>query len=459
MKEIKMEYKEFLDMKNNQGADTGFTPIFMINDMFDFQRSLTEWAIKKGRAAIFADCGLGKTLMELVWSENIHRKTNKPVLNLAPLAVTYQTVKEGAKFGVEVIRSNDGKIKNGIIITNYQQLHKFNPADFAGVVCDESGILKSFDGATRDLIINFMKKMPYRLLATATAAPNDYFELGNSSEALGYLGFLDILTRYFKNDQNNCSLRKLFGEMPKFRFKGHSEIPFWRFVTSWARAIRKPSDLGFDDTGFILHPLEKNNHIIETDYIPPGMLFSLPATNLRSQREETKRTVKERCEKAAAIVSEISGPSVLWCNRNEEGDLLEKIIPESTQVSGKDKDDSKERKFIDFSEGNIKRLITKPKIGAWGLNWQHCAHMVYFPNHSYEQLYQSIRRCWRFGQKNKVIVDFVLSEGEVKILENIQRKSDAADIMFNSLLSEMNNSLLIEKDQKFKSKMELPSWL
>ncbi len=282
-----MIYEEFLNKKRHEGAENGFKPIFMPSCMFDFQESLTEWAIKKGRAAIFADCGLGKTLMELVWSENVYRKTNKPVLNLAPIAVTYQTVREGEKFGIEIKRSHDGKIKNGITITNYQQLHKFNPNDFSGVVCDESGILKSFDGMTRDMIVNFMRKIPYRLLATATAAPNDYFELGNSSEALGYLGFMDILTRYFKNDQNNCATRRMYGEAPKFRFKGHAEKPFWRFVTSWARAIRKPSDLEFNDNGFVLKPLIKNNHVIESNYIPPGMLFSLPAKNLRTQREET----------------------------------------------------------------------------------------------------------------------------------------------------------------------------
>ena len=454
-----MEYSNFLTLKRHEGADNGFDPIFMPNSMFDFQKFLTKWSIKKGRAAIFADCGLGKTFMELVWSENVHRKTNKPVINLAPLAVSYQTVKEGEKFGVEVKRSHNGKIKNGITITNYQQLHKFNPNDFSGIVCDESGILKSFDGKTRDLIINFMKKIPYRLLATATAAPNDYHELGNSSEALGYLGFMDMLSRYFKNDQNNCALRRMYGKAPKFRFKGHSEKPFWRFVTSWARAIRKPSDLGFGDNGFILKPLVLNNHIIETDYIPKGMLFSLPAKNLRTQREETKRTIKERCERAADIVIKRGGSSVLWCNRNDEGDLLEKIVPNSIQISGKDKDETREEKLIAFSEGKIDRLITKPKIGAWGLNWQHCSHMTYFPNHSFEQLYQSIRREWRFGQKNEVVVDFILSEGEEIILKNLQRKADASDKMFDSLLSEMNNSLSIQNIQKFDKKMEKPLWL
>jgi len=454
-----MEYKDFLSVKRNEGAESGFDPIFMPSLLFDFQQFLTAWAIKKGRAGIFADCGLGKTFMELVWSENIHRKTNKSVLNLAPLAVTHQTVREGEKFGIEVKRSTDGKIKNGITITNYQQLHKFNPNDFSGIVCDESGILKSFSGATRGMIVDFMKKIPYRLLATATAAPNDYFELGNSSEALGYLGFMDMLIRYFKNDQNNCALRRHYGEAPKFRFKGHSEKPFWRFITSWDRAIRRPSDIGFNDNGFDIKPYLTKNHIIETDYIPKGMLFSLPAKNLRTQREETKRTIKERCEKVADIISTVTGPSVLWCNRNEEGDLLKKIVPDCVQVSGKDKDEAKEEKFIAFSEGEIRRLITKPKIGAWALNWQHCAHMTYFPNHSYEQLYQSIRRCWRFGQKNQVVVDFVSTEGEAIILKNLTRKSKAADIMFDSLLSEMNNSISDQKVQVFEKKMEVPPWM
>jgi hypothetical protein len=247
-----MTYQDFLDQKLHAGAAHGFEPIWMPPQLFDFQQSLVTWAIRKGRAAIFADCGLGKTAMQLTWAENVARHTGKPVLILTPLAVAAQTIREGEKFGIECQRSSDGTVPGRIVITNYERLEHFNPADFAGVVCDESSILKSFDGSRRNEITDFMRKVPYRLLATATAAPNDFIELGTSSEALGYMGHMDMLARFFKNDQNNLTSRRMYGEAPKWRFKGHAEQPFWRWVTSWARACRQPSDLGFDDGRFVL---------------------------------------------------------------------------------------------------------------------------------------------------------------------------------------------------------------
>ena len=233
------DYASFIEAKRHSGASHGFEPIWMPPQLFDFQQSLVSWAIRKGRAAIFADCGLGKTAMQLTWAENVARHTDKPVLILTPLAVAAQTIREGEKFGIECHRSSDGTIAGRIVITNYERLEHFRPADFAGVVCDESSILKSFDGARRNEITDFMRKVPYRLLATATAAPNDFIELGTSSEALGYMGHMDMLARFFKNDQNNLTSRRMYGEAPKWRFKGHAEVPFWQWVTSWARACRK----------------------------------------------------------------------------------------------------------------------------------------------------------------------------------------------------------------------------
>ena len=247
-----MEYLEFLEKKTQRGADHGFDPVWLPDILFDFQRELVTWSLRKGRSALFEDCGMGKTPQLLVWSQNMVQKNNRPVLIITPLAVSLQTVREAEKFGIEVKRSNDGTIKSDITVTNYERLHLFNPEQFCAVVCDESSILKNFDGAYKGQITEFMRKIPYRLLTTATAAPNDYIELGTSSESLGYLGYMDMLNQFFKNDNNNSGLRRMYGEAPKWRFRGHAEVPFWRWVCSWARAIRKPSDLGFDDGPFIL---------------------------------------------------------------------------------------------------------------------------------------------------------------------------------------------------------------
>lgn len=454
-----MEYKEFLESRKQRGADCGFEPIFMPNFLFDFQKSLVGWAIKKGRCALFEDCGLGKTPQQLVWAENVARKNKKPVLILAPLAVSAQTKRESEKFGIDCHRSMDGSIKTNIVITNYEKLSYFKPEDFSGVVCDESSILKSFDGSIKLAVTEFMHKIPYRLLCTATAAPNDYFELGTSSEALGFLGFMDMLNRFFKNDNNNSGLRRLFGEAPKWRFKGHSQLPFWRWVTSWARACRKPSDLGFENKGFDLPGLIETEHLVEAETLPDGYFLPIHARNLPEQREEKRRTIKERCERVLSIVKNRNDQSIIWCQLNDEGDYLEKIIPDSVQISGSDSDDKKEKVFMDFADGNIKRLITKAKIGAWGMNFQKCCHVVYFPSHSYEQYYQAVRRCWRFGQKNNVIVDIVLTEGERKIMKNLQRKNIAAMKMFENLVAEMNNSIAINQENKFTKSEEIPSWL
>lgn len=454
-----IEYEKYLDSKKDHGADCGFDPVYMPDFLFDFQAAMCTWAIRKGRAALFEDCGLGKTPQQLVWAENVARKTNKPVLILAPLAVSAQTVREAEKFGIECCRSDSGLISSRIIITNYERLHFFNSSDFSGVVCDESSILKSFDGARKSEITEFMRNVPYRLLATATAAPNDYIELGTSSEALGYMGFMDMLNKFFKNDNNNSGLKRLFGEAPKWRFKGHAELPFWRWATSWARACRKPSDLGFNNGKFELAPLVEVEHIVTPETLPDGCLFHFAANTLPEQREEKKRTIKERCEQVRDIIDEKSEQSIVWCQLNDEGDFLEKILPESVQISGKDSDDKKEKVFLDFASGNIKVLITKPKMGAWGMNWQNCSHMVYFPSHSYEQYYQSVRRCWRFGQKNQVVVDLVLTEGERKIMKNLQRKNLAAIKMFDNLVSEMNNATSVKTFNRFTIKQEVPQWL
>lgn len=451
-------YADFLQKKAQEGSDCGFEPLFMPDCAFDFQKSMIDWSVRKGRASLMEDCGLGKTLQELAFGENVHRKTNRPVLLLTPLAVAGQMVKEADKFGIEVARSNDGRPGKGITITNYEKLHYFDPSDYAAVIADESSILKSFDGARKQQITDFMRKVSYRLCATATAAPNDYIELGTTSEALGYLGYMDMLTRFFKNDQNNSTGRGMYGQRVQWRFKGHAELPFWRWVCSWARAARKPSDLGFSDDRFILPELIERQHIIESSTLRDGMLFALPAMGLKEQREERRITIQERCEKVAELVNH-DQPTLIWCHLNPEGDLLEKLIPDAIQVAGKHKDEVKEERLLAFANGEARVLITKPKIGAWGLNFQHCSHVVTFPSHSFEQYYQSIRRCWRFGQKRSVLVDVVSTEGEARVLQNMQRKARQAEKMFTALVDEMNNAISLQSIRTFTNTQELPQWL
>jgi hypothetical protein len=448
-----VSYAAFLDRKAQLGGEHGFAPSWMPDFLFDFQAALVEWSIRHARGALFADCGLGKTPMQLVWAENVARHTSGRVLILTPLAVAHQTVSEGAKFGIEATR--DG---GRITVSNYERLHHYDPADFAGVVCDESSILKSFDGTRRLAITQFMRKVPHRLLCTATAAPNDYMEMGTSSEALGYLGHMDMLNRFFKNDANNSAQGRKYGQVVRWRFKGHAEEPFWRWVASWARAMRKPSDMGFADAAFVLPALTEHEHIVEARTAPDGMLFSLPAVGMREQREERQRTLTERCEKLAALVA-TTQPALVWCHLNPEGDLLERLIPDAAQVSGADSDEAKEEKFTAFSRGEIRVLVTKPKIGAWGLNFQHCAHVAMFPSHSYEQYYQGIRRCWRFGQQRPVVVDIVTTEGETRVLANLHRKAGQADRMFTRLVAAMRQVLAIGKREYGREPEQVPAWL
>ncbi len=463
-----MTYEEFIDGKMQGGIGDGFAPIWMPCSLFPFQEKLVDWSIRKGKGAIFADCGLGKTPMQLTWAENVVRHTNRPVLVMTPLAVGSQTVSEGKKFGIDCKRVSGPDPFIGVHVINYEKLHLLDPNDYAGAVCDESSILKSFDGERRKQITEFMRKMQYRLLCTATAAPNDYTELGTSSEALGHLGHMDMLMRFFKNDQNTIKPMQYrqkgknfaaLDEGSKWRFKGHAEIPFWQWVCSWARAVRRPSDLGFSDDGFALPSLVERDHMVKSEKLADGMLFALPAVGLTEQRNERRRTIRERCEKNAELVADTRKPFVSWCHLNAESDLLAEMIPDAVEVSGADSDEAKEEKFTAFASGQARGMITKPKIGAWGLNWQHCAHVTTFPSHSFEQYYQAVRRCWRFGQTQPVVVEVITTEGEASVLENLQRKAKAADRMFSALVEQMNHSQHINRSIAFTQAQEAPSWL
>lgn len=461
-----MTYADFLAAKSQLNGGSGFEPIGVPAHLFKFQTELVEWAIRQGRGAIFADCGMGKTPMELAWAENIHAKTGKPVLLITPLAVGFQIITEAEKFGHEAAVSRNGKPAAPVTVTNYEQLEKFNPDDFGGVVCDESSAIKSFDGARRATVTEFMRRQPYRLLGTATAAPNDYMELGTSSEALGELGYMDMLGRFFVNDQRTSTHRALAFKngkrvqagMGAYRFKGHAEGPFWRWVSSWARAIRKPSDYGYDDGAFILPALEHRTTIVEASRPADGTLFDVPAYGLSEEREELRRTLPERCEAAAALVADADS-AVLWCHLNDESTMLARLIPGAVEVTGSDSPDEKEEKLAAFSRGEITHLVTKPIIGAWGLNWQHCNRMTYFPSHSYEQYYQAIRRSWRFGQTRPVLIDVVTTKGGEATLANLQRKATAADAMFDALIAHMNDALRVQRTHDYDTQIEVPAWL
>jgi len=400
------------------------------------------------------------TAMQLVWADNIVRKTNQSVLILTPLAVGAQTLREAEKFGIHAVRSRDGALppSASIVVANYEQLHKFAPVDFSGVVCDESSILKSYDGETRKAITQFMRTLRYRLLCTATSAPNDYIELGTSSEALGEMGYMDVLTRFFVNDQHSAHPFRKMVESGKWRFKGYAEVPFWRWVCSWARSLRSPADIGFDSSRFVLPPLREVDHVVKVATPRAGQLFTLPARDMREERAERRHTLRERCEYAARL-ADTSEQAVIWCHLNDEGDLLERLIPDAQQVSGADTDARKEECYAAFADRQIRVLITKPKLGAWGMNWQQCAHVITFATHSYESYYQSVRRCWRFGQSRPVVVDRILSEGETRVLANLQRKSDNADKMFSELVRHMKDALIIHPMNKDSEAIEVPQWV
>ena len=463
-----MTYQDFIAAKTHQGADHGFDPTWMPDILFPFQRALVEWEVRKGRAAIFADCGLGKTFCQLTWAENVARKTGGRVLILTPLAVAFQTVNEGIKCGVEVEHRREGiEAGDRIVVTNYERLHHFNADDFAGVVCDESSILKNFEGATRAAVTDFMRKRPYRLLCTATAAPNDYVELGTSSEAIGDLGMRDMVTRFFKQDDGARQGSRFAGPSDgrvdvggfgKYRLRPHATHDFWRWVCSWARAMRRPSDIGFDDGEFSLPPLNVRSHCVRATTPRPGYLFDLPAVGLAEQRIDLRHTITERCEMAAALVNAHQMPACVWCNLIEEGHRLRKLIPDAVEVSGSDSEEFKEEAFQGFITGKIRVLVTKPTIAGFGLNFQHCAHATYFPSHSYEQYYQSVRRFWRFGQKLPVTVDMITTDGQEDVVRNLNRKTKQADEMFERLTAMMWREMRIERQNTMTQKARMPVW-
>lgn len=463
-----MSYQEFIARKSQTGEQVGFEPVWMPDPWPSpspdidcrFQRVLSEWAIRNGRSAIFADCGLGKSLMQLVCAENVARKTGGKVIVIAPLAVGPQTVREGQKFGIECIQSRDGTIHR-ITVTNYEQLHRFNPADFAGAIADESGAIKAFDGKRRRQVVRFFSKLPYRFLFTATPSPNDFIELGTQSECLGVMTQSDMLGYFFRQTDNmrHTVFREGdFWNITKYTFKPHSEQPFWRWVSSWARAIRSPADIGFSDDGFRLPELIYKQHTLAIPFVPDGELFHRPAVTLREQRDERHRTVTERAEKVAELLNH-NEPGIAWCHFNEEGTAIAKMIPDAVEVAGRHSDEFKEAALNDFAMGNIRVLVSKPKIACWGMNYQHCGNMTFFPTFSFEQFYQGVRRCWRFGRRDPVTCHIVSAEGESRVIDGLQLKQRQAERMFGSLVKYMNDALAMYSEDRHTNAMEVPAWV
>lgn len=460
-----MDYNEFINLKKHSSINYGIDPIFLPEKMFDFQKHVSEYAIKKGRCAVFLDTGLGKTIIELTVAANYVLSTNKPVLIITPLAVANQFVIEAEKFGIDdVEHTKDGKFTKKIILVNYERLHYMNNADFDCVILDESSILKNFDGAIKNQITAFLKKVKYRYLFTATPSPNDYIELGTSSEALGYLGYMDMLGKFFKNNQNNVAKISQISKArqgEEYYLKPHAENDFWRWVASWSISSKKPSDLGYSDDLFILPKLNEIETIIrnETPLTINGQtsLFALPAIGFSEIKQEAKATIGQRCEMAVEKSSN-HDTTVYWCNLNSEANMLAEIDKSAVEIRGSMDIDKKEDILINFAKGNIKKLITKPIITSFGLNWQHCNHTTYFPTYSYEQYYQSIRRFWRFGQKRDVFVDIILSDGQERIMQSLIAKRDKAIKMFEKLTKETNSSIEINQ-RDFDKQIKLPKFL
>ena len=451
-----MEYKDFINSKNKQMKNYGFDiEKENLNPMlFDFQKDIVRWALKKGRAAVFADCGLGKTPMQLEWANQIYKHEGGKILILAPLAVATQTQREGEKFHIPVnICENQDDVKEGINITNYEKLEKFVANEFIGIVLDESSILKSFTGKVRNQIIENFRKTPYKLACTATPAPNDYMELGNHSEFLGVKTRAEMLSMYFVHDG---------GQTSKWRLKGHAENNYWQWMASWSVFIDNPNNLGYNIEGYDLPKLNINQIVAD------GLPITTEKLTLTQRRNARKESLDVRCQVAADIVNNSEETFLVWCDLNDESKKLHQLINDSVEVKGSDKQKHKSTAMLDFSDDKIKCLVTKPSIAGFGMNWQNCRNMIFVGlSDSYEAYYQAIRRCWRFGQDKEVNIYIIISSKEGTVKENIERKQQDAEKMQKAMIKltkditskELKQTTRITTEYNPKIEMEIPSWI
>lgn len=448
-------YKEFIDQKVSISIESGFDiDRDLLNDkLFEYQKDIVRWSLKKGKSAIFAECGLGKTLMQLEFAQQVINRTGGKVLILAPLAVASQTKREGEEFGytVNICESQDDVV-DGINITNYEKLNKFVGNEFIGIVLDESSILKSFTGKIRDSIINAFRKTPYKLACTATPAPNDYMELGNHSEFLGVMTRTEMLSMYFIHDS---------GETSKWRLKGHAEKVFWEWMSSWAVVLDNPRSLGYELGGFDLPKLNIHQIIVDGDEVV------VEKQTITQRRQARKDSLEERCRVASELVNNSDEQWLVWCDLNAESSMLHKMIDGSYEVKGSDKPKYKGDTMLEFSKGDMKCLVSKPKIAGLGMNWQNCHNMIFVGlSDSYEAYYQAVRRCWRFGQEHEVNVYIIISAKEGAVKENIERKEIDAENMKNEMLKltmeitrkNLQRTTRIMTIYEPNTIMELPKW-
>ncbi len=425
-----LDYQEFLQKKEFIFNSKGIEVENLNPCLFDYQRDIVKWALRKGRAAIFADCGMGKTLMQLEWARCVNEHTNKPVLLLAPLAVSAQTIleaKEKLNLDIKYVTCQN-EVTSGLNITNYERLDNFDFTKFDGIVLDESSIIKSFSGKIRTQILTNCRNIQYRLACTATPSPNDMMELGNHAEFVGAMSREEMLSMFFVHDG---------GETSKWRIKGHAKDAFWSWVCSWAVMISKPSDLGYSDKGFELPVIHYHQHICKVDAPTMGYLFPLQATGLQERIKQRGATIDIRANKAAEIINKSDDSWLVWCDRNGESEYVAKNT-KCINITGSDKADNKEKKLLGFASGEIDSITSKPKIAGFGMNWQRCHNMIFLGlSDSYESFYQSVRRCYRFGQKNEVHVHIIIAETEGNVLANIQRKEKDAITMRDAMIANM----------------------
>lgn len=426
------DYQSFLRSKAARFVPVGFEASKIHSKLFPFQRDLVKWAVKRGRAAMFEDCGLGKTFQQLEWARLVSQHTGSPVLIFAPLAVAQQTVAEGEKIGIRVTVTT-GDLSPGVNITNYEKLSRFKPDGIGGIVLDESSILKGFDGKTRRSITEFASGIPYRLCCTATPAPNDYMELGNHAEFLGVMTLPEMLSMFFVHDG---------GDTSKWRLKRHAEQEFWKWICSWAVALRAPSDLGYSDDDFKLPELRIDQITVSVDENPFGTLFPTEAQTMDERRAARKSSLGERVQARADLVNSIHEPWIVWCDLNAESEALASAIDDAVEVQGSDAAEEKEASMLAFSRGDIRVLVTKPSIAGFGMNWQHCRRVAFVGlSDSYEAFYQAIRRCWRFGQKSDVHCYVITSALEGAVVRNIERKEAQAKALMDGMVSHMKTEM------------------